>query len=198
MIGTTLEFLQKRFDQAVRFQIDGSLDLGTADKVVLPVSGANGSESTTFTTGAVTLLLINLEEERVCRAADPYRRTGDAQGSTPQQPDIRLSLHLLFVARFSSSVVAWNHLAAILSHVQATPVLDALTAPNLPQGLERLGFELMTQSFTEMNDIWNALRSPYQPSLLYRARLLTLRDQTSRLPLPVSATGSELLSGSAT
>jgi hypothetical protein len=197
MIGTTLEFLQNHLDEAVRFQIDGSLDLGTADKVVLPVTSTSASESTSFAMGAVTMLLINLEEERVCRAADPYRRTDAQLGSTPQQPEIRLNLHLLFVARFTSCVVAWNHLAAILSHVQATPVLDAQTAPNLPQGLERLGFELLTQSFTEMNDIWNALRCPYQPSLLYRVRLLTLRDSSIRIPLSVSATESRLVRGGA-
>jgi hypothetical protein len=76
-------------------------------------------------------------------------------------------------------------------------VLDAQTAPNLPQGLERLGFELLTQSFTEMNDIWNALRCPYQPSLLYRVRLLTLRDSSIRIPLSVSATESRLVRGRA-
>jgi hypothetical protein len=195
MIGTTLEFLQKRLDEALRVQLEGSLDLGTADKVVLPVLNANAAESTSFTNGAVTMVLINLEEERLCREADPWRGGADPSGSRGHQPDLRLNLHLLFVARFSSSVIAWNHLAAILNHFQVTPVLDAQTAPQLPNGLERLVFELLSQSFTELNDVWNALRSPYHPSLLYRARLLVLRDPTFRVPIPVAASEARLSGG---
>jgi Pvc16 N-terminal domain len=194
MIGTTLEFLQKRLDEALRVQLEGSLDLGTADKVVLPVLNANAAESTSFTNGAVTMVLINLEEERLCREADPWRGGGALAGSRLHQPDLRLNLHLLFVARFSSSVVAWNHLTAILNHFQFTPVLDAQTAPQLPDGVDRLVFELLSQSFTELNDVWNALRSPYHPSLLYRARLLVLRDPSFRVPIPVAA-GEARLSG---
>jgi hypothetical protein len=101
-------------------------------------------------------------------------------------PDIRLTLYILFVARFSDYASSWNSLAAILMQLQAVPVLDMETDPNLPEGVERLAFEMVTQTFTELNDVWNALRTTHHPSLLYRVRLLTIRDATYSPPTLVS------------
>lgn len=189
MIGTTLEFLQRHLDDSLRLLFDGSVDSGGSNKVVLPPLSQNASEPILFVNGAVTMLLVNLEEERLCRPAESHPKSGGAG------PDVRLSMYLLFVARFSSYGASWNHLAAILQHFQSWPVLDPQTTPLLPVGIERLVFELVSQSFTEQNDVWNALRSPYHPSLLYRARLLVLRDQTFRASIPVSETRSQLGGG---
>ncbi|MFM7235329.1 MAG: Pvc16 family protein [Cyanobium sp.] len=190
MIGTTLEFLQRHLNDSLQLLFEGSIDGGTSNKVVLPAMSQNATEPAVFVTGAVTMLLVNVEEERQCRPAERHHSRAGAG------TDIRLSLYLLFAARFSNYGTSWNHLAAILQHFQALPVLDPQTTPLLPAGIERLVFELVTQSFSEQNDVWNALRSPHHPSLLYRARLLVLRDPTFRAPIPVTTTDSLLSHGS--
>jgi hypothetical protein len=186
MIGTTLEFLRKHLDGSLRLLLGGGLDDATADKVVFPPGNQEPADPIQFSSGAVTMLLVNLEEERILRDAEPYRTVNGNARVNHVQPDIRLTLYILFVARFSDYASSWNSLAAILGQLQAVPVLDVETAPNLPEGVERLGFELVTQTFTELNDVWNALRTTHHPSLLYRVRLLTIRDATFSPPTPIS------------
>jgi hypothetical protein len=186
MIGTTLEFIRIYLDGGLRLLMGGSLDDGTASKVMFPPGNQAPVDSIAFTSGAVTMLLVNVEEERIFRDADPYRRINDEGRSDAVQPDIRLVLYLLFVARFTDYAQGWNHLSALLSQLQAVPVLDRETAPALPAGVERLAFELVSQSFTELNDVWNALRTTHHPSLLYRVRLLSLRDTSASPSIPIT------------
>ena len=77
MIGTTLEFIRIYLDGGLRLLMGGSLDDGTASKVVFPPGNQAPVDSIAFTSGAVTMLLVNVEEERIFRDADPYRRIND-------------------------------------------------------------------------------------------------------------------------
>lgn len=77
MIGTTLEFIRTYLDGGLRLLMGGSLDDGTASKVMFPPGNQALVDSIAFTSGAVTMLLVNVEEERIFRDADPYRRIND-------------------------------------------------------------------------------------------------------------------------
>ena len=184
MIGKVLVFLRKRLDDYLRSQLSGAGDDPVADRVVF-VDG-DKMEPISFQEGAVSELLINIEEERLLRAADPY--IGIQENGKPQrkQPDLRLVLYILFVARFKQYDVAWDHLAKIIEYLQSNRTFEREVNPDLPVGIDRLMFELMTQSFAEQNDIWNALRTTYHPSALYRARLVVLRDVKPTVPAQIT------------
>ena len=196
MIGTTLEFIRIYLDGGLRLMMGGSLDDGSPAKVVFPEGNQAPAESIAFTSGAVTMLLANVEEERIFRDVDPYRRVNSDGTLDAVQPDIRLVLYLIFVARFNDYAESWNNLSALLRQLQATPVLDCDTAPALPSGVERLGFELVSQSFSELNDVWNALRTTHHPSLLYRVRLVCIRDSSSSPLIPITAVSQAVHTGS--
>jgi hypothetical protein len=196
MIGTTLEYIRKHLDGSLRILLGGSIDDGSADKLVFPSGNQAATDSLQLASGAVTMVLVNLEEERILRDADPTRRINGSGRVDTVHPDIRLVLYLLFVARFNDYTDSWNNLAALLSQLQAVPVLDRETAPALPEGVERLAFELVSQSFTELNDVWNALRTTHHPSLLYRVRLLNIRDTNTRPSIPISEVSPAVHTGS--
>ncbi len=174
MIGDVLVFLRKNVDALLRSEL-GDLDDSTSDKVVF-VDG-DKIEPITFKLGAVTQLLINVEEERVMRSADPYR--SQASDGSPQraQPDIRLFLHILFIARFKQYELAWTHLSKIIEHFQGPRVFMSDDTPGLPAQVEKLVLELVTLDFARQNEVWNALRTTHHPSILYRVGLIALRDQ---------------------
>lgn len=175
MISDALVFLRKHLDDHLRMALGGSPEDASDDKVVF-VDG-DQMDPITFKSGAVTILLINLEEERTLRSPDPFvRRTADGHVERVQ-PDIRLSLHVLFIARFKQYDVAWRHLSKIIEHLQTVRVFDSEIAPELPAGIEKLVLELVTLGFAEQNEVWNALRTTHHPSVLYRVKLLTFRDQ---------------------
>jgi len=173
MIGKVLVCLRKRLDDYLRAELAEPGDDPTADKLVF--LDGDKMDQISFQEGAVSELVINVEEERQLRPADPYAAVQDGRPQR-KQPDLRLVLHVLFVARFKQYDIAWEHLAKVIEYLQTHRTFERDAYPDLPAGVDKLTFELVTQSFTEQNDVWNALRTTYLPSALYRVRLVVLRD----------------------
>jgi len=170
----------------------------SAEDAVVFLDG-DKTDPISFKIGAVTMLLINVEQEPVLRAANPYQRTGPDGTPYQSRPDIRLNLRVLFVARFKQYEQALARLSQILSFFQSTPVLDAHSAPSLPAAIPQLTMELVTQPLNEQNDLWNALRATFQPSLLYRVRMLVFEDRQVDVIGPVTgAPERKLLHASST
>lgn len=187
MIGKVLVCLRKRLDDYLRAQLAEPGDDPAADKVVF--LDGDKMDPISFLEGAVSELVINVEEERQLRPADPFAAVQDGR-SQRKQPDLRLVLHVLFVARFKQYDIAWEHLAKVIEYLQTNRTFERDGSPDLPAGVDKLTFELVTQSFTEQNDVWNALRTTYLPSALYRVRLVVLRDvkpaPRDQITLPVA------------
>ncbi len=177
MISDVLVFLRKHLDEQLRLELGVTPDDPSGDKVVF--LDGDKIEPITFKLGAVSELLINVEEERLLRQPDLYARRAEDGTGTPQrvQPDIRLILYVLFVARFKQYESSWEHLSKIIEHFQTQRVFEPATTPDLPAGIEKLVLELVTLNFAEQNEVWNALRTTHHPSILYRVKLIALRDR---------------------
>lgn len=190
MIADVLNFLRKHLDERLRIDRGGSQDDARGERVVF-VDG-DKMDPISFQLDAVSLVLINVEEERILRSADLRVRQNEDGTRQRVQPDIRLMLYVLFVARFKKYDMAWEHLSAILEHLQSTPVFDPTGAPELPAGVEKLIIELVTLGFAEQNEVWGALRTTSHPSLLYRVKLLAYRDQRPAQTTEISDTRLDL------
>jgi hypothetical protein len=182
MIGDVLVFLKDRLDGQLRARL-GSAEEAAGDKVVF-LEG-DKMDPVSFKLGAVTLLLINVEEERVLRAPDPYSRLAPDGTRVTANPDIRVNLYVLFVARFKQYEQAWRHLSEIIKYFQVYRSLDHHNAPELGSSIEKLTLELVTLDFSGQNEVWNALRTTYHPSLLYRVKLIVFRDAEVTQPAAV-------------
>ncbi|HEX3349516.1 MAG TPA: DUF4255 domain-containing protein [Acetobacteraceae bacterium] len=190
MIDQALLFLKGQLNDYFAPPVLGQ-PLAAAEDTVVFLDG-DKMDPVTFKLGAVTAVLINVEQEPILRAADPFVRIG-ADGSAYQiRPDVRLNLCVLFVARFKQYEQSLSRLSKIITYFQAHPVLDAQTAPTLPAGIGRLALELLTLPLAEQNDLWNALRATYQPSVLYRVRMLVFEHQDATVTVPIAATTREL------
>jgi hypothetical protein len=53
----------------------------------------------------------------------------------------------------------------------------------MSQRIEQLIMELITLPFSEQNEMWNALRTTYHPSVLYKVKLVVFRDKDAA-PMP--------------
>lgn len=174
MIGQVLAFLRKQLDDYLRAELAGGIDEPVADKVAF-LEG-DKLDPIAFKEEAVSELLVNVEEERQLRAADPYLRVQEDGKPQRRQPDLRLILYVLFVARFKQYDSAWEHLGKVIEYLQSNRTFDRASHPELPAGVEKLILELVTQSFAEQSDVWSMLRTTYHPSALYRVRLIVLHD----------------------
>ena len=71
----------------------------------------------------------------------------------------------------------------MLGFFQAHPVFDGRSAPALDPDIDRLTVELHTLPMSEQNDLWGSLRLAYHPSLLFKVRMIAVRDSDA-LPAP--------------
>jgi hypothetical protein len=67
---------------------------------------------------------------------------------------------------------------------QAKPVFTAQGSASFPRELERLSMELVSLDYALLNNLWAALGAKYLPSVVYKARMLTIQESwiTDRVP----------------
>jgi len=176
MISDALVFLKDLLNEHLCAQ--SGQTLGEAEDKVVFIDGEN-LDPISFKLGAVTCLLINIEEEKLLRAPDPYVRTTSDGTKVRVQPDIRMNLYVLFVARFKQYEKGLSYLSRILEYFQTNRVLDHTNSPALSDPIDRLIMELTTLAFAEQNEVWNALRTTYHPSMLYKVRMLVLQQDVA-------------------
>jgi Pvc16 N-terminal domain len=134
------------------------------------------SDPVEFRLNAITLLLLNIEQETSQRSADPYLRTPGESNLRRLQPEIRLNLYVLFVARFKVYEQGLNQLSLVIRFLLTHRALDHGNTPGLSKQIDKLVLELVTMPLSEQNEIWSALRASYQPSVLFRVRMVVFRD----------------------
>ena len=135
---------------------------------------------------AVTLVLVNLEEDHTLRPADPFRRTLPDGTTESVAPAIQVNAYVLFAARFKDYQRGLRCLSLILRFFQSHRVLDHESAPALSDRIEKLCMELLTLPFSEQSQLWGTLRSSYQPSLLYKVRMVVFQDEDGHSTRPIT------------
>ncbi len=180
MINAALSFLKNHLNE--HLHLCSPANESVEDKAVFVNIAADGSLS--FKEGAVTTLLVNTEEDRTMRPADPYRIRGANGAHRRVQPEVAMSLYVLFVARFGEYEQSLNYISRVIRHFQVNRVLTQHNAPTLSEHIGQLTMELHSLTMQEQNDMWNVLKIGYQPSVLYRVRMIAFRD-SGVLQLPV-------------
>lgn len=135
----------------------------------------------TFSDNQTTILLINVEEERTMRSDKLFSTKNQAGNTLVSNPEFRLNLYFLFVAKNNDYKEAWKQLFAIIEFFQANRFFDENNTPDLPDVVAKLTFELTTLSFSEQNEIWSALKVPYHPSILIKARSVVIQTAPADL-----------------
>lgn len=183
MLDKVLVFLKDHLNQHLRPGAD--LASGeTQEKAVVFVDGEK-LDPITFKLGAISALLINVEEENALRSPTPYQSVSPTGDTIRINPDIRMNLYVLFVARYKRYESGLAQLSAVIRHFQSHRVFDQQNAPELGADIEKLVMELVTLPLPEQNDLWNALRTTYHPSVLYKVSMVVFRDEASKYPAEI-------------
>src|SRR4051812_43749152 len=184
MFDTALGFLRDQLNQHLGRLFGDQASGGGEAMVVFP--DGEKLDPISFKLGGVTLLLINVEQESSVRAPDPYAKVGPDGSSYRGQPDIRLNLDILFVARFKQYEQSLALISQIVQFFQNSRVFDHRNSPSLDDRIDKLVLELITPPFQEQYNIWSALRATYQPSVLYRVRMIVFEGPSAQAIPPVS------------
>ncbi len=126
--------------------------------------------------GMVGMSLINIEEERTNRAQLPEVIRGQDGAVGYANPEIRLQLHLLFVANFKDHGDSIKNISSIISFFQANNVFTPAQYPELDKNTEKIIFELSSHGFESLSYIWGVIGTNYRPSVLYKMRLVAIQE----------------------
>lgn len=184
MIGQVVKFLRDRLNKALPRDSEG------AAEDLFAYVRTDRDDAVGFKAGAVSILLVRIEEDTTLRPPDWYVRV-TAEGARQRvEPEIRLNLYLMFVARFPDDYGrALDQLSAVIRYFQNHRVFNQENSPDLGGDISLLVMELLTPTFAEQNEIWGALRVAYQPSALYKVKMVVFQDAEGK---PLTQT-SELI-----
>ena len=140
----------------------------------------NDDQNYEFKTGQVTPLLVNLQEEKILRSQDTIIKHKDGTFSKVN-PEINMVLQVLFVSKFGTYLNSMEYLSEIISYFQSNKVFgkQALRDSGF-DSLNKLVFELISMPFNEQNEVWNAMRTHYLPSVLFRVTMVSFKDQSPK------------------
>jgi Pvc16 N-terminal domain len=116
----------------------------------------------------IILTVVGIEEDRVTANRKYYN--SDEQNY--QQPEVRINLMVLFTSTHKDYKEKLRNLSFILTFFQTHPLLSSKI-----EGIKHLAFELQTLTFEQQSYIWGLLAMKYQPCVVYRIRVITLRDK---------------------
>ena len=173
MIDKSMDILQKVIQKYLSYL--SYLDMPAKDYVVMsPVVKADGSIA--IPDSYLGLSLVRIEEERIVKSQNSYSISQDGQVSK-FNPEIKLNLYILITANFSDYGTSLKFLSAVVKCFQSKNVFTPSNTPEMDPFLQKLIVELYTLNFEEQNHLWGALGAKYNPSLLYRVRLITLQEE---------------------
>lgn len=184
MLDQVLVFLKNHLNHQLNPGA-GLTDTDSQEETVVFIDGEK-IDPINFKLGTVSALLINIEEENALRPSDPYKSFISSGEERTVNPEVRLNLFVLFVARFKQYEIGLRYLSDIIQHFQSHRIFDHRNAPGLGEDIDKLILELVTLPFAEQNELWNALRTTYHPSVLYKVKMVVFRDTEGRRAIEVT------------
>ncbi|PZN68980.1 MAG: DUF4255 domain-containing protein [Candidatus Methylumidiphilus alinenensis] len=170
MIGDVLALLKN--------QLNGYLTpTSTNEDLVVFLDGDQETDSASFKTNAITVLLYHIEQETASRQGDPYVRTLPNGTVQRVKPDICLNLYVLFVAKFKNYQQGLHYLSHVISFFQSHKLFNRQNAPELTADVMELGVDLVTLTAQQQHELWGMLRACYWPSLAYKVRAVAFHDK---------------------
>src|SRR5581483_638356 len=140
----------------------------------------------------VGVALVSVEEERALRSQVPQTAYADGR-QVVLEPDLKLNLNLLLAANFKQYDQGLRQLALVLTFFQSHGVFTRERNPGLDPRIAKLGVDLVSLTFEQLNQLWTFVGAKQLPSAVYRVRLVALQDpQPSAVQPPITAIGSSL------
>ncbi len=189
MIQQAFKFTNQAFDQFLknRFGLDSTMVVN--NRLVDP-DGSVPLENQ----NKVVLSLVHVEQETVRAFNTRTQKLANGNFAT-LPPTQRYNLYLLVTSNFDKYDETLKFLNASIQFFQLYGALDAKTNSNIPKGLSRLEFELQKGGdYLEMHNLWSAIGAKYQPSVIYKMKLISVAaDEVERFTTAISTTSNKAL-----
>lgn len=133
----------------------------------------------------IVISVISVEENRISR--DPRNYIQSGPDLFLRNPAIHLNLTLLFTAIRSEVAYdsALQNLQKVILFFQGKYVFDHINTSILDAGIEKLILEMVTLNLEQLNHLWSIMGGRYQPSVVYKMRMVTIENVIVDQGIPV-------------
>jgi hypothetical protein len=140
----------------------------------------------------VGLSIINIEEERNFESNLP--EYGVVNGHhTVMEPELKVNLHVLFAANHRRYDAALKNISYVLTYFQSHPSFVVDEYPGLDPRIAKLVVELQSLTYEQLNQVWAFIGAKQLPSVIYKVRLVSLREDSPKgVQLPIVTISSNL------
>ncbi len=128
----------------------------------------------------VVLSVVNVDENRVYRSLEQYRKRADGV-SERIRPPVRLDVIVLVAANLGDYGEALKMLSYVIAFFQQTGGFELVAADG---ERARVQLELLSTTFEQQNHLWASLGAKYAPSALYKVGILDIRDAQVEAEVP--------------
>jgi hypothetical protein len=169
MIYKSLQFTNKLLGQFLknRFKLD-------EEKTVLNNLVDPDGSIPRMNQNKVVLSLINIEKEtnQPFYIQNKKLENGNYSNFNPVE---RYNLDILISSNFDDYIESLKFLDAVIYFFQINNYLDASSSSSIPEGLTKLEFEYEKNSYHQMHSLWTAMGAKYQPSVIYKMKLVKVQ-----------------------
>ncbi|MEP1489565.1 MAG: Pvc16 family protein [Algibacter sp.] len=184
MIAKALQFTRNSLNQFIKNKFGLSDDIVVVNKIIdqngsVPLENQN----------KVVISLIHLDQETV---KPFYNKQKMVQGGNYENKPLgeRYNLYLLISPNFDDYNETLKFLNASVQFFQINGMLDASSFSDMPKGITRIEFEFEKgDSYLQMHNLWSALGAKYQPSAIYKMKLISITsDEVKGFNTAISTT----------
>ena len=181
MITEALTYISKKINSAF-FNVNTSPRVILGNVATLNDTGVNESN--------VILSLVNIEEEVLLRNPENYFKRNSSV--IYKNPPIHLNITIIFGAyQPNDSLSESNYqqsipkIQKVIGFFQRQNVFDHNNFPDLPNGIEKLIFDLVNLNLEQLHHLWSMLGGKYIPSVVYKMRMVLIDEAPEGLEAPL-------------
>ena len=174
MINKALVFVKNTLDQYLR----SAFGLNEAAVILNTLVSSNDDKMPDANENKMVVSLINLEQETLQSFNTRYKSI-KAGGYSEVNQEVRFDLDVLFTANFDDYEEALKFLTATVSFFQGNSSLTSSTSSGISEGILKIDLDIKTLTYHETHSLWSAMGAKYQPSIIYKLRLIT--DQSGEI-----------------
>lgn len=178
MLQAALVFVKQKLDQYLvnRFELEESV---TVLNHLVAQDGATPDKNQ----NKMVITLINLDYDTNKQFYGAQQR-GAENRVIRKYPGNMFNIDLLFTASFDDYEEALKFLNATIAFFQSNLSITREKAPDLPDGMTALNFDLTNSTFFETHNLWSAMGAKYQPSIIYKVRHINVESDDINLVVP--------------
>ncbi len=124
-------------------------------------------------TDKIVITLFAVDEEKAMKSQTYTKQVNGV--TTIVNPEIRLNLNILVSANFTNYEMGLGALSQAITFFQGKNVFNHQNTPELTDAVEAVYLDFVNQSESEQYDVWTKIGAKYQPSVIYKVRMLTIQ-----------------------